>query len=164
MREAIAAELERIEESADHSAQSQFSSTKFWRFIHLALGCGTAVSAGLASAGALGDLAGQIAVGIAALVATALGSVLTALNPSQRSERAHVAANAYLSLRDRARVMRTVDLGELSGSESRARFEALAEKREAINAEAPVPAFLAYWFGRRNIQRGRTKHRVDEVG
>jgi hypothetical protein len=162
-KKAITDELERIEESSDHSSQTQFSSTKFWRAIHLSLGVVAALAAALAGASALADLLGTTATGVAALAAAAVGGVLTALNPSQRAERAHVAANTYLALRTEARVMRTVHLEGLTEQEAEDALDALVERQAETNMAAPVPAFLAYLFGRRNIQKGRTTHEVDKT-
>jgi hypothetical protein len=38
----------------------------------------------------------------------------------------------------------------------------LVERRNAINETAPVPAFLAYRLGRRNIEKGRQTYEPDK--
>jgi hypothetical protein len=158
----IAQELERIEESTDHSAQTQFTSTKFWRGVHLTLGAAAAIGAGVAGTSALADLMGTTATGVAALAAAAMGAILTTLDPSQRAERAHVSANTYLALRDDARIMRSVDLSNMGDDEAKTQLQALSERRADANMAAPVPALFAYRLGSRNIRKGRTKHEVDK--
>lgn len=160
-KKAVTSELLRVEESVDHSAQSQFSSTKFWNGTHLILGVLAAGAAGLAGASILAELWGATATGVAALAAAGAGAVQTALNPSQRAERAHVAANSYLALQSEARVLRTVHLTDLSDADAGVQLDAIIAKQAEINMSAPVPSLAAYLAGRRNVRKGRTKYEVD---
>jgi cbb3-type cytochrome oxidase subunit 3 len=159
---AIEAELMRIEESADYSSQSQFTATKFWRGISLALGTAATGLAGVAGVGGLADAVGATTAGILAIAAAGIGGIVTALNPARRSEEAHVAANGYLSLRDDSRVLRTIDLPELDSQQARAAFGELTARRTELNSGSPVPASFAYRLGKRNIEQGRTKHVIDK--
>jgi hypothetical protein len=69
---------------------------------------------------------------------------------------------AYLALEGDARVLRTIDLPGLDHDEGRQRLSELVERRNAINETAPVPAFLSYLLGRRNILKGRQTYKVDK--
>lgn len=158
----IATELGRIEESATYSAQTQFSSSKFWRGLNLFLGIPAAVFAAVAGAAGLSDAMSTEAAAIIALVAAALTAVMTTLNAAQRAQQSHGAANAYLSLQGDARVLRTIDLPGLEHDAARQRLEELVGRRNAINETAPVPAFLAYFLGKRNIEKGRQTYEVDK--
>lgn len=151
-----------MEEAADHSAQSQFTATKFWRGVSLALGTAATGLAGVAGVGGLADAVGQTTAGILAIAAAGLGGVVTALNPARRAEEAHVAANGYLSLRDDARVLRTIDLPTHDDQTGRAALAELTARRTELNSGSPVPASFAYRLGRRNIELGRTTHAVDQ--
>ena len=159
----IAAELSRVEEAAEYSAQSQFSSSKFWRGLNLALGIPAATAAAVAGAAGLADATGAETAAVIALIAAALTAVMTTLNASQRAEQSRGAANAYLALQGDARILRTIDLPGLDHEEARQRLTELVERRNAINETAPVPAFLAYWFGKRNIKKGRQTYKADKT-
>jgi len=160
--EGIAAELSRVEEAASHSAQTQFSSAKFWRGLNLALGVPAAVLAALAGTTVLADASSAKTGAAIALVAAALAAVMTTLNASQRAEQSRVSANAYLALQGDARVLRTIDLPSLEHGDARQALAELVERRNTINGTAPVPAFLAYLFGRRNITKGRQTYEIDK--
>jgi len=158
---AIEKELKRIEEAAMYSAQSQFSSGKFWRGLNITLGVPAAAAAAVAGAAGLADAANVKTAAYIALCVAALTAVMTTLNAAQRSEQSQSAANAYLALQGDARVLRTVDLPGLDDVEARQRLSELIERRNQINATAPVPAYLAYRLGKRNIDKGRQQYEAD---
>jgi hypothetical protein len=160
--QAIAAEIARIEEAATYSSQSQFSSGKFWRGLNLALGVPAAVLAAVAGTTVLADSSSAKTGAVIALISAALTAVMTTLNAAQRAEQSRVSANAYLSLQGDARVLRTLDLFELDRDDARQRLDELVQRRTAINDTAPVPAFLAYQLGRRNITKGRQTFEIDK--
>jgi len=58
--------------------------------------------------------------------------------------------------------LRTIDVPGLGHDEARQRLAELVERRNAINETAPVPAFLSYLLGRRNIEKGRQIYAVDK--
>lgn len=159
---AIAAELSRIEEAAMYSAQTQFSSGKFWRGLHFAIGVPTAATAAIAGASGLADTASTKTVAVVALIAAALTAVMTTLNAAQRAEQSRISANAYLTLQGDARVLRTIDLPAMSVDDARTGLHELVAQRNTLNEGAPVPAFLAYLFGSRNIGKGRQTYDLDK--
>lgn len=158
----IVDELRRIEESAVHSAQTQFSSSKFWRGLNIVLGVPAAALAAIAGATGLADSTDSHAGAVVALIAAGLTAVMTTLNAAQRAEQSRVSANAYLALQGDARVLRTIDLPHLDSVEARRRLGELIDRRNAINDTAPVPGLLAYLFGRRNLTKGRQSYEVDK--
>jgi hypothetical protein len=162
-RDEIRKELERIEESAISSAQTQFSSSKQWRAINLALGTIAAALAAIAGAAGLTDVLSIDNAAIVALASAALTAVMTTLNASQRADQSQSSANAYLALAGDARVVRTVDLPYVPVDEARARLDELAGRRNAISETAPVAAFLAYRLGQRNLRKGRQTYAVDKT-
>jgi hypothetical protein len=90
-REAMKEELERIEEGAEYSSNSQFEQAKLWRGTNLVLGVPAAVLAAVAGGTALASTAGRVVAGVLALCAAGLGAVMTTLNAARRAEQAHVA-------------------------------------------------------------------------
>ncbi len=147
-----------------YSAQTQFSSGKFWRGLHFTIGVPTAAVAAIAGAAGLADASSAETVAVVALIAAALTAVMTTLNAAQRAEQSRVSANAYLTLQGDARVLRTIDLPALEIEDARTRLNELVARRNTLNEGAPVPAFLAYKFGSRNIAKGRQRYNIDKQG
>jgi hypothetical protein len=102
-----------------------------------------------------------VAAGILALCAAGLGAVMTTLNAARRAEQAHVAANGYLSLRNDARRLRTIELLGLEFDDAKQALAELTERENEINQAAPIPSRFAFRRGKRNIKRGGTAYRVD---
>ncbi len=161
-RTAVEAELSRIEESAQYSAQSQFEQTKRWRAVNLWLGLPASVTAAVAGATALADTAGRIPAGILALVAAAFGAVLTTVNASHRMNQACSAANAYLEIQTAARQLRDIDLPHMPLDEARAALGELTARRDEQNKTAEPPSKRAYKRGKRNIEAGGQRYQVDK--
>lgn len=155
-------ELQRIEESAEHSKEAQFAASKNWRAANLGLGVPASVLAAIAGgAGLAGSWSVQV-VGGAALLVAVLGGIMTTLNAAQRAEQSAASANSYLSIHDDARVLRNIDLARLTDDEARDALAQLIARRDEVNHTTPLPSTLAFWQGRRNIEKGRTRHEVDK--
>lgn len=155
-------ELLRTEESARIAAATQFSAGKFWRGLNLVLGVPAAVAASLSGATGLAESTSD-APAILALAAAALTATLTILNAAQRATQSLTSANAYLSLETDVRVFRTVLCTDLDADERSRRLLEFVERRKTLNETAPVPAFLSYLLGNRNLQKGRQTYEVDRL-
>jgi hypothetical protein len=68
-----------------------------------------------------------------------------------------------LSLRNDARRLRSIDLAGLPIEEARQLLEELTAREDEINNGAAIPSRLAYRLGRRNITKGGTTYRVDQL-
>lgn len=119
------------------------------------------VAAAVAGAAGLADTANARSAAIIALVAAALTAVMTTINAAQRAEQSRVAANAYLALQGDARILRTVDLLTLDADTARDRLSEMVDRRNAVNDSAPIPSFIAYLLGKRNVEKGRQAYEVD---
>lgn len=161
-RQSISVELERLEESAKYSAQSQFEQAKRWRVINLWLGVPASGLAAVAGATALVTAAGRVAAGCVALVAAGLGAILTTINASHRMNQAAAAANAYLEIQTAARQAREIDLSSWSIDEARAALAELTARRDEQNKTAEPPSRRAYQRGRANVEGGGQTYAVDE--
>ncbi|HAM02643.1 MAG TPA: hypothetical protein DCQ30_10545 [Acidimicrobiaceae bacterium] len=158
---AISDELERIEESAKYSGQTQFEQAKFWRGFGLVVGLPAAVLAAISGGTGLADAAARVPAGAEALAAAGLGAVLTAVGAAKRVSNAHASGNAYLSIQTDARQLRLIDLPTLDAEQARQHLAELTKRLADANAAADLPAFYAYWRGRGNIERGRQSYAVD---
>lgn len=154
----IKEELKTLEESAMFSSQSQFEQAKFWRGVNILLGVPAAVLAAIAGATGLASVSNRVSAAYLALAAAGLGALVTALNTDRRTTQAHSAANAYLEVQTGARQLREVDLDVIDYEEARTRLQELTARRDEINKQADIPAFFAYWKGKRNIEKNRQKY------
>lgn len=162
-RKAIAAELQRVEESAKYSAQIQFEQAKQWRSVNLGLGVPTSVLATISGTAVLAEDAYAVLAGVLALLAAAGGAILTTLNASNRMNRASAAANAYLEIQTGARQARLVDLQHQSLDEARALLTDLTTRRDDQNRSAEPPNRRAYRKGQKNIERGGQDYAIDNM-
>lgn len=161
-REAIGAELTRLEESAQYSAQGQFEETKRWRTTNLALGIPGSAIAALAGATALASTTGRFTAGVLALVAAALGAVLTTLNASHRMTQAASAANAYLEIQTAARQARLIDLETADLDVARQTLAELTARRDEQNKTAEAVSRRAYRRAQKNINAGGQSYAIDQ--
>ncbi|CAM5500078.1 hypothetical protein SRIMHP_42070 (plasmid) [Streptomyces rimosus subsp. rimosus] len=158
---AIASELERLEESAKFSSQSQFEQSKRWRAINLLLGVPASGLAAVAGATALVTTTGRVVAGLVALASAVLGAILTTTNASHRMNQAAAAANAYLEIQTAARQAREIDLPYSSVDEARTVLAELTARRDEQNKTAEPPGRRAYLRGRKNIEGGGQTYAVD---
>ena len=161
-RSAISAELQRLEESAQFSAQAQFEQAKFWRGVHLLFGVPAAVLAAIAGATGLASVTNRVSAAYLALAAAAFGALATTLNTGQRTSQAQNSANAYLEVQTQARQLREIDLQDTSVEDLRSSLADLTTRRDDINKSADIPSFYAYWRGKGNIAKGRQTYAADQ--
>jgi hypothetical protein len=159
---AIDHELRRIEEAAIYSSQSQFVQAKIWRAVNLGLGAPASILAAVSAGTGLANAGARTLAAVLALIAAGLGAVMTTLNSNRRAEQAHMSANAYLKLQNDARIARTIDLPGMDLPKARALLNDLDGRRDEINRSAEIPFAVAYWLGKRNIERGGTTFEVDK--
>lgn len=161
-RSAIEQELDRLQESAMTSAQSQFEQAKQWRGVNLALGLPASSLAAIAGATGLAAATGRIVAGVLALLAAAFGALLTTVNASHRMNQATAAANAYLEIQSAARQLRQIDLPYLPIDELRSALAELTARRDEQNRTADPPGRRAYRRAQQNIRAGGQTYEVDK--
>ena len=158
----ISKELSRIQESALYSSQSQFENAKLWRLVNLLLGIPATALGGLAGVSLLADTIGKDRAGIIVLAAAGFGAVMTLVNASDRTRAAQAVGADYQSLEQDARVARLIDLPGQEFDDARTQLSELVARRKEINSAAPSPPFIAYWRGKRNIEKGRQTPEIDK--
>jgi hypothetical protein len=161
-RDALEAELSRLEESATYSAQNQFEQSKLWRGANLLLSGPAALLAALSGGAGLADADNRTLAGVLALIAAGLGALITAVNPSSRAERAHTAGNAYLLLQTECRQARLLDLPSRDPADIRERIATLTARAGELNSTADIPSGLAAKRAKRNIDDGRQRYAADD--
>ena len=160
-RTQIRRELERVEESAKHSASNQFALAQQWGAINLVLGIPASVLAGVAGVTSLAVTTGRIWAGVIALAAAGFGAILTIMNASRKATQATSAANAYLEIQTAARQERLIDTGARDLDEARAMLGELTARRDEQNATAAPPTRWARKRGKSNLESGGQDYKVD---
>jgi len=151
-------ELLRIEEDCEHSAKRHFNASNRWENYHLLLGIPSAVIAAIAGASAFNNY--PILAGVLAITSTALTTVLTFLKPSERSEKHQAIGNQYLSLRNKTRLFRELDLK--NEEESKNMILELSATRDDLNSSALNTTRKDYELAKQDIDEGRAKYKVDK--
>jgi hypothetical protein len=159
----IGQELSRLHESVLWSAQGQFEQMKLWRAMNAVFGIPAAVLAAISGGTGLAADKHTATPAVLALVAAGFGAALTTLNPSRRVSQAQAAAGAYLELQTACRQLLLVDLATLAKDDAREQLGTLSARRDEVNRTADPPGLYAHWRARRNIEKGRQHHEVDEV-
>lgn len=158
--DALAVEIERLEKNAMFSSQSQFEQSKLWRSVNLVLGAPAAALAAAAGGTGLATATNHVLPAVLALIAAALGAVVSAVGAPRRASHASASGNAYLALQTEARQLRVVDLGMpgVTASAVRERLADLTDRYNKVNAAAEPPSSYAYWRAKKNIEKGRQEH------
>ncbi len=159
----IAAEADRIHESALWSSQGQFEQAKFWRLVNLLFGVPAAVLAAISGGTSLSGHLGAWA-GVLALLAAACSAVMTTVNASRRMTHAQASANAYLELQTAARQFLTIDLASMTYEDASESLRNLTNTRDELNKTADPPGRLAYKRSIKNITGGGQTYEADGEG
>lgn len=158
----IAAEVDRIHESAVWSGQGQFEQMKLWRAMNMVLGIPAAILAAVSGGTGLAATEATRLPAVLALVAAGFGAALTTLNPSRRVAQSQAAGNAYLEIQTDARQFLTIRLSHLGWDEAQEELRTLTARRDEVNKTADPFSTYAYWRAKRNIDRGGQSYAADE--
>lgn len=163
LREELTREAQRIEQDATYSGKGHYNGVAPWRWCHRVLAllssAGSAVAATAVLKGWPPDL------GFAAAALSTISSVaLAALKPSEEAERHQRAGDRYLAVKNRARILRNIDLAAPSST-----YDDLVEEIKTLSADldgirsgAPAIPRRAYELAKRDIEIGRTdQYRAD---
>jgi len=163
-RLAIATEATLIEKKATYASEAQIESSNLWRTVQLWITIPAAILAALAGGTALASTAGRVIAGVIALAAAALSATSASLGAASRVTQHQAAGNAFLALRNAARVFRLVDLPVITLADARAKLASLEAKHDETCVNAPFTPRLAWWLACRHINAGHPKHLGDGDG
>lgn len=159
--QAIQEELKRIEEDCIHSGKAQFNAGDRWNSYHLWLGLPAIIlsaAAGTAFFKDFPDLAG-----ILASVVAILTSLSTFLKPSERASNHKSSGAQFLTLRNDARVLRTIKLVAASHDATAvASLDDITKRRNELNQASSQVARRDFERARRSIEQGEASHCVDQ--
>lgn len=161
LRTEIINEAIRIEEDAIHSAKSQFEAADTWKRVNLGLGIPAAILSGVAGYSILTELS-YLLGGILALIVAALTSLMTFLNPNQKSNTHLNSGNNYLALRNKSRIFRNLIIKtEENTKELFKQLQELSTERDRLNKNSPQFSWANFRRARAGIKSGQANYRVD---
>lgn len=158
---AIRNELERIEEDCIHSGKAQFNAGDRWARYHLWLGVPAVILSALAGTAFFKDqpeIAGAMSMAVALLTALS-----TFLKPSERASSHKGSGDQYLTLRNDARVLRTIKLdASCDDAAAIANLDEITKRRNELNQASAQVTRLDFEKARQGIDEGEAAHRVDK--
>lgn len=159
----ILRELQRVEESAEHSMANQFALGQQYRTVDLMAGIPATALAAIAGVTALASTTGRVTAGIIALVAAGLSAIVAFLGAARRGAQATAAGNEYLAIVNDARRARLIDIDLVDVVAARELLRGLTDRAHEQNKTAQPPNVVARWLGKRSIERGDRQHHVDTI-
>lgn len=101
--------------------------------------------------------------GAMAIIAAALASLGTFLNPAEKKATHHNAGTKFNALRSKARRLKNIDLESDDAIDKlRMRVEELSEERDSLNETSPQIPKRAFKKARRGIEEGEASYTADK--
>jgi len=149
-----ARELQELINDTFWTEKGHFALASWWRGAHLAIGVTATVGSAVAGAAVIAR-ANPVVPGLAALIATVAGGLLTFLKPVERSD-PHLKCGRQLgALRVEMRQTLNLDLPAGAGSNGlREKIAELAAKKARVDETAPHIADVAMWWVNRRMKGG----------
>ena len=163
LRVELAKEAERIEEDAIFSGKAHYNSVALWRCVYRILGIVAATGSAFAALAVLKGWSPNLAIGGAA-AATLASVVLTSLKPGEEADRHQRAGDRYLSLKNRARIFRQIEIATEGSHEMdlTATVKSLSDCLADIRSGAPVIPDRSYKRAKTQIESEKaTTYQVD---
>lgn len=161
----IIKEATRIEEGLLYTSKGHFAAARFWSNFHLWVGIPMVILSAIIGATAFAkfDTAGVIA-GFCSIIIVALSSVITFLNPNQKSSAHLNAGNNFDSLMNKARIFRTIDCWQYESDEVLTeKLKHLSEQKDKLNQSSLQVPRWAYMTAKKGIEDGEGSYVVDKI-
>lgn len=155
----VSNEALRIEEDCTFSAKRHFNASSRLEKYHYCLGVTSALTAGLSGISAFDNY--LIPAGVLAILSTGLTSILTFLKLSERSEHHRSIGNKYLSLRNKTRLFRELEVNKFS-EEIIVKINELSNQRNDLNNSALNTSGSDYKKAQKDIKENLHKYEVDK--
>ncbi len=153
----IGQECSRLEEDAVHSSKAHLATAARWSTVHLFLGIPSTLVAALAGVSALQQNT-QVAA-VLALTAAVLTGISTFLNPERRASSHLAAGSRYLELRNKTRLFRSVQLGDIQEpGVATEKLVALCTRRDELNSDSPQIPRWAFKKAKKGIVTGEASY------
>lgn len=165
VKDGLSKEAERIAEDALFSGKGHYNACGPWESWHRRLGVISAILSALAAgAASVKDASPWIVVALSVLAA-ALTSVVTFLKPNEEADRHRRAGDRYFSIKNRARIFRTIELETAAADEQKLveALKAISADLDAVRSTAPPIPEDAYKAALKSIEDdGAADYRVDK--
>lgn len=164
-KDEIIKEAKRIEESSLFSAKGHFEAAKFWGNFHLFIGVPVVILSAIAGASALSQFDYSKAIaGFLSILVAALTSLMTFLNPNEKSSVHQEAGNNYDALQNKVRMFWSIDCWkEKSEDVLTEKLVQFSEHKNKLNLNSPLIPWFAYQSAKKGIERGEAEFKVDKV-
>lgn len=163
-KEEVIKEAQRMEESLLHTSKGHFATSRFWTNFHLWVGIPMVILSAIAGASAFAQFdTHKIVAGIISIVVVALSSVITFLNPNQKSSAHLNAGNNYDSLMNKLRIFWSIDCWrDESEQVLTERLKYFSEQKDKLNQSCPQVPYWAYKAAKKGIAKGEASYAVDQ--
>ena len=166
MKLGLGSEALRIEEDALFSGKGHYNACGPWQSRHRWLGGASAVFSAVAAGVASQHGAPPLLVVTLSVLAAALTSVITFLKPNEEADRHRRSGDAHFAIKNRARILRTVELEANSAIEEKLveALKALSADLAAARSSAPPIPDGAYKKAKDDIEvKMAADYRVDRA-
>lgn len=156
----IRAELTRIEEDCIHSGKAQFNAGVRWSRYHLWLGVPSVILSAMAGTAFFKEQS-ELGGAMASIV-TVLTALMTFLKPSERASSHKSSGDQYLTLRNDARVLRTIKLDvACDAAAAVANLDEITKRRNELNQASCHVSRRDFEQARKGIEEGEARHVAD---
>lgn len=163
-KEEVIKEAKRIEETLLYSAKGHFVASYILTKVHLALGIPIVILSALAGASALSQFdPNHIWAGASSLLVVILSSVMTFLNPNEKSEIHRKAGNNYDSLMNKTRIFWSIDCWRNESEKILTeKLRLFSDQKSKLNDDCPQIPWWAYKIAKKGIEAGEGDYSVDQ--
>lgn len=156
----IREELTRIEEDCIYSGKAQFNAGVRWGRYHLWLGVPSVILSALAGTAFFKDQP-EIA-GVMSTIVTILTALMTFLKPSERASSHKSSGDQYVTIRNDARVLRTIKLDvACDDAAAVANLDEITKRRNELNQASAQVSRKDFERAREGIEEGEAQHVAD---
>lgn len=163
-KDEIIKEAKRIEEALLYSSKGHFASSSFWNNFHLWIGIPMVVLSAVIGAAAFAKFdPDHIIAGIMSIIIVGLSSIITFLNPNQKSSAHLNAGNHYDSLMNNVRIFWSIDCWrDESEQVLTERLKYFSEQKDKLNQSSPQIPRWAYSIAKEGIMSGEGDYKADK--
>ena len=159
INEQLKSEALRIEEDSTYSSKAHYEAARRWGKIYLWLGIPTALIAGVSGVSAFEEQ--NLIAGATAIIAAALASISTFLNPSEKAQAHYTAGYKFHALKNSARIFREIELLDTANQKLKNDLLKLSAERNSINEVSPQIPRWAFVKARKGIEQGESTYAAD---
>lgn len=162
-KDEVIKEAKRIEEACLFSAKRHFISAKFWGGLNSWLGIPAVLLSGVVGVSVFSDFDKTHTLSkLSSILVAGLTSLMTFLNPNQKSSAHQDSGNSYDALLNKARIFWSIDCWEEKSTEVlTGRLKGISEEKDRLNKTSPQTIGFSYFLAKKAIERGEASYSVD---